>query len=87
MSLKMIFLILLTLSTAEIFFGLFSKIFNSILTSLNSNIKLGEKPKVAIKLIVVTIFFISVIYFLIEIIIWLANVFGISLNRSIFDIF
>lgn len=87
MTVKITVLILLILSTVEIFFNFFSKILKAIISKFNPNFQLGEKPKAALKLIVVAVLFASVIYYLVVGVKFFADLLGISLNQSIFDIF
>ena len=87
MPLKIWMILLLLFSGAEIFFNLFTIVFTIFISLFKRNYKMSENMKTAIKLIFVALFFVGVIYFLIIAVKVIAAWFGISLNKSIFDIF
>ncbi len=87
MNLKIFFLIVLVISGLEIFTNIFTKVIVFIASIFKKNFKLREKPEAVIKMLFVVIFLTSVIYYMTQMIKFLADLFGISLNMSIFDIF
>ncbi|KNF09187.1 hypothetical protein CLPU_4c02330 [Gottschalkia purinilytica] len=87
MTLKVYMLIVIILGILEIFFSVFTLLVESIMRVFNKNFKLSEKAKGIIKLFFVALFMISVIYFIAQTVKVLANIFGISLDKSILDIF
>ena len=86
MTTKIVFLILLIIGIMEIFFNLFSTLIVKFLYGGNKDV-LDGKIGTSIKLFFVIIFFISVIYFLFQFVLVMANLFGISLNQRFIDIF
>ncbi len=86
MKTKIFFLVLLVIGVLEIFFNFFSSIiYNKILKKKNTEI--SEKLDTGIKLFFVAIFFIGLIYFLVQFVQVMARLFGISLDKGILDIF
>lgn len=86
MTTKIVFLILLIVGIMEIFFNLFSTLIIYLLYDGNKDVLEG-KIGTSIKLTFVIIFFVSVVYFLFQFVIVMANLFGISLDKRFIDIF
>lgn len=87
MKVKITFLVLIILGVLEIFLDFFTVLINNILLSKNENYKMDEKKKTHIKIFFIIIFFVGVVYFLGQFVKVMANLFGISLEKGIFDIF
>lgn len=87
MKTKITFLVLLILGVLEIFLDFFTVLINNIFLSKNENYKMDEKKKAYIKIFFIILFFAGVVYFLGQFVKVMASLFGISLEKGIFDIF
>ncbi len=84
---KIIMLILLIISGIEIFLNVFTIAFGKVIGLINKEFKLSEKMNAAIKLVFVAIFMVCVVYFIVIVVKAFALWLGISLDKSILDIF
>ncbi|MGF7058088.1 hypothetical protein [Brassicibacter mesophilus] len=87
MSTKIIMLILLIISSTEIFFNFFTLPIEKGIGIFIKGFKFNEKVSAAIKLVFVAVFMTSVIYFIVLSVKAIALWLGISLDKSILDIF
>lgn len=87
MTKEIIVLILLVLSGIEIFFNVFTRIFEKLIGLFKKGFSFNEKAGGIFKLIFVAIFLVSVFYFLFLGLKVFADFLGISLDQNIFDIF
>ncbi|SDZ40648.1 hypothetical protein SAMN05660462_03057 [Proteiniborus ethanoligenes] len=87
MSIKLIMLIILILSGLEIFSNLITMLINSGIRILIKDFRFNKKITEIIKVIFVIAFMLSVIFLLVQFVKVMALWFGISLDKSILDIF
>ena len=87
MSTKIIMLILLIISGVEIFLNFFTLLIEKIISLFNKGFKLSEKVNAAIKLVFVAVFMTCVVYFIVLAVKAAALWLGISLDKSLLDIF
>lgn len=80
-------LIILILSGLEIFSNLITMLINSRIRILIKDFRFNKKITEIIKVIFVIAFMLSVIFFLVQFVKVMALWFGISLDKSILDIF
>lgn len=80
-------LIILILSGLEIFSNLITMLINSGIRILIKDFRFNKKITEIIKVIFVIAFMLSVIFFLVQFVKVMALWFGISLDKSILDIF
>ena len=84
---KIIMLILLIISGVEIFLNVFTLVIEKSIGLFNKGYKINEKVSAAIKLLFVAIFMMCVVYFIVIAVKAAAMWLGISLDKSILDIF